>query len=93
MKPKCRVCGKTAQGLYGWKAKNALVKADLCAEHARELRAQTGVVVLRNHRGSILRPMKRVHAAKNLAPLSSPDVLDVIAGLPEGHRTKADIEG
>jgi hypothetical protein len=48
----CRVCGRAAKGLYGWKSPQdgALVKADLCPEHARVLRAKTGVIVLKSHR-------------------------------------------
>ena len=47
----CRACGKAAQGCYGFvSAAGALVKADLCAAHAQELKTRTGVVVLEVHR-------------------------------------------
>ena len=45
----CRVCGKRAQGMYGWKSGTALVRADLCAAHARELRSKVPVVKLRGN--------------------------------------------
>ena len=55
----CRVCSKRAQGTYGWKSGTALVKADLCATHARELRSKVAVVKLRGNVGTKASPPLR----------------------------------
>lgn len=55
--PKCQACRlhlkktRRAVGLYGWaNESNVLVKSDLCAEHAKELRGKKKVVVIGSYR-------------------------------------------